>query len=222
MFVGWMDLIDDDLVELGCKMATFDSMSAHVSKRSRRHLKDCKIVARIGPPNGTDLWQSNDQLTNKYFRKIMRREITNHALRHGARLLPNGKIPRPTNGQFVMMVARSIAKVNKLYSKRKDVDGEIVSTPVVTRSWELAGWIKGKPVNRKLADIMEGDYSSVDQRSAISRIYSKSYATRLPEPSAIPNVRRSSLFFSLVCDLQLSLSYALTYNHTPKRYGPEY
>ena len=56
---------------------------------------------------------------------------------------------------------------------------ETISTGVVQRSWELAGWIRGKPVNRKLADIMAADYSNVDARNAVSQIYAKFYATRL-------------------------------------------
>jgi len=127
---GWHDLIFEDLVPLGCRLATFDSMSAHVCKESRLALKDAKIISRIGPPNGTDLWQSNDQLTNKYLRRAMRRLTTQHGLDYADDLKKNGEIPRPSNAEFVTMVAKAVKRVNQKYSKRIDPDtGEEIRTP---------------------------------------------------------------------------------------------
>ena len=96
-------------------------------------------MTRIGPPSGTDLWQSNDQLTNKVFRRTMRRLLTDHGIRYKDNLQQNAKIPRPTNGQFVKMIAKAVETVNKTYSTRTLIDGEVIKTGVVERSFELAG-----------------------------------------------------------------------------------
>lgn len=120
----------------------------------------------------------------------MRRLLTQHGLDYADDLKKNGKIPRPTNAEFVSMVAKAVKRVNQMYSKRTDPDfGEEIKTPVVRRSWELAGWIRGKPVNRKLAEIMSTDFSHLDARTAVDKIYNKSYATRLPKPSKLKGVR---------------------------------
>ena len=51
MFVGWSDLIEEDLVDLDCKLATFDNLSAHITKENMRLLADRGIRERRGPPN---------------------------------------------------------------------------------------------------------------------------------------------------------------------------
>ena len=135
--------------------------------------------------NGTDLWQPNDQLINKHFRRQMRKLITEHGLRNENNLTNDGKIPRPSYAELVLMVARAIDRVNNLYTERVDSStGEIIRTGVVRRSWELSGWIKDKPVNDKLRDIMDKDFSQVDHDNAIDKVYNKSYRKRkLKAPS---------------------------------------
>ena len=75
-------MIEEDLVDIECKLATFDNLSAHITDENLRLLADRGIKERRGPPNGTDLWQPNDQLINKHFRRQMPKLITEHCLRN--------------------------------------------------------------------------------------------------------------------------------------------
>ena len=70
------------------------------------------------------------------------------------------------------MIAEAWQLVNKRVSRRKDpVTGAEILTPVVQRSWEMSGWIKGKPYSFKLQHIMQKDFKDVKLENAISRIY---------------------------------------------------
>lgn len=189
--LGWGRLIQEDMKDLDIELATFDNLSAHVTKANMELFKSLGIHVMLGPPNGTDLWQPNDQLVNRHLRRELRKLLTRRAmtLAQQGKLAADGKIPRPTNGEFVMLLARAIQAVNKLESVRKDhVTGETIRTSVVRRSWELAGWIKGKPYSRKLKDIMSKDFAHIDPEPAMERIYRNTRAVRPPPASPEPQV----------------------------------
>jgi len=80
--LGWERLIEEDLVELGAEIAIFDHMSAHVTDSNMEVLNAHNIHPLQGPPNGTDIWQQNDQLIIRELRREMRRLMTRYHVKN--------------------------------------------------------------------------------------------------------------------------------------------
>lgn len=69
LMVGWLRLIEEDLAPHSVKLATFDNATMHTTEDALASFGQHGIETLCGPPNGTDLWQPNDQLINKHLRR---------------------------------------------------------------------------------------------------------------------------------------------------------
>jgi len=107
------------------------------------------------------------------------------------KLRRDGKLNRPSYGELVLMMAEARQLVNKRVSRRKDkTTGEEILTSVVRRSWEMSGWIRGKPYSYKLQKIMEKDFKDVKLENAISRVYRRTW---MKEEGPQPFLRKVSV-----------------------------
>ena len=56
----------------------------------------------------------------------------------------------------------------------------------------FAGWIKDKPVNDKLHEILEKEFPAIEHENAVSTIYRRSYKKKKPRKNKIPQVSSRS------------------------------